>query len=103
MLNGNLDELHARPGRAGSPSSTRPPTRGATGGDSIPLTGHGNAGFAEVGSDGLLYVMNTGDYFSGEGRLSVVDPARRTELASYAGFGTGPGNVASDGGSHRSS
>ena len=36
----------------------------------------GNAAFAAVGADGLLYVMNTGDYFSGEGRLSVVDPAR---------------------------
>jgi hypothetical protein len=72
----------------------------ASGGDSIPLTGPGNAGFADVGSDGLLYVMNTGNYFSGEGRLSVVDPLARTELASHAGFGTGPGNVASDGGSH---
>jgi hypothetical protein len=72
----------------------------ATDGDSIPLTGPGNAGFAEVGPDGLLYVMNTGDYFSGEGRLSVVDPLARTELASHAGFGTGPGNVAADGGSH---
>jgi hypothetical protein len=69
-------------------------------GDSIALTGPGNAGFAEVASDGLLYVMNTGDYASGEGRLSVVDPLARTELASHAGFGTGPGNVASDGGSH---
>ena len=71
-----------------------------TGGDSIPLTGPGNAGFAEVGPDGLLYVMNTGDYFSGEGRLSVVDPLARTELASHTGFGTGPGNIATDGSSH---
>jgi hypothetical protein len=69
-------------------------------GDSIPLTGPGNASFAEVGPDGLLYVMNTGDYFSGEGRLSVVDPLARTELASHTGFGTGPGNLASDGSSH---
>jgi hypothetical protein len=68
--------------------------------DSIALTGPGNAGFATVGSDGLLYVMNTGDYSSGEGRLSVVDPLARMELASHAGFGTGPGNLATDGGSH---
>ncbi len=40
--------------------------------------------------------MSTGDYFSGEGRLSVVDPLARTEVASFAGFGTGPGNVAAD-------
>lgn len=68
----------------------------AAGIDSIPLTGEGNAGFADVGPDGLLYVMNTGDFFSGEGRLSVIDPLGRTEVASYAGFGTGPGNVAAD-------
>ena len=43
--------------------------------------------------------MNTGDYFSGEGRLSVVDPLAGTELASHTGFGTGPGNVATDGAS----
>ena len=41
--------------------------------------------------------MNTGDYTSGEGRLSIVDPVGRTELASFSGFGTGPGNMASDG------
>jgi len=64
--------------------------------DSIALTGEGNASFAAVGSDGLLYVMSTGDYFSGEGRLSVVDPLARAEVASFAGFGTGPGNVAAD-------
>lgn len=69
----------------------------ADGVDSIPLTGEGNAGFATVGGDGLLYVMNSGSFSSGEGRLSIVDPVGRTELASFAGFGTGPGNVASDG------
>ncbi|MEP6572910.1 MAG: hypothetical protein ABJD11_09440 [Gemmatimonadota bacterium] len=68
----------------------------STGIDSIALTGSGNASFADVGSDGLLYVMNTGDYTSGQGRLSIVDPVARTELASFAGFGTGPGNVAAD-------
>jgi hypothetical protein len=69
----------------------------AEGVDSIPLTGEGNAGFAAVGGDGLLYVMSTGSYSSGEGRLSTVDPVGRTEVASFSGFGTGPGNVASDG------
>jgi hypothetical protein len=69
----------------------------AAGIDSIPLTGEGNAGFGTVGGDGLLSVMNTGSYSSGEGRLSAVDPVGRSEIASFAGFGTGPGNVASDG------
>jgi hypothetical protein len=68
----------------------------STGIDSIPLTGPGNASFADVGTDGLLYVMNTGNYTSGQGRLSIVDPIARTEQASFAGFGTGPGNVAAD-------
>jgi hypothetical protein len=68
--------------------------------DSIPLTGPGNAGFADVAADGLLYVMNSGNFSSGEGRLSVVDPLARKEIASHAGFGTGPGNVASDGDAH---
>lgn len=67
--------------------------------DSVPLTGPGNAGFGVVGGDGLLYVMSTGSFFEGEGRLSTVDPVGAEEIASFAGFGTGPGNVASDGGS----
>lgn len=99
VLNGNL--VNFAPAGPSWLTVIDPETKArATGGDSIPLTGPGNAGFATVASDGLLYVMNTGDYFSGEGRLSVVDPLAFTELASHAGFGTGPGNVASDGGSH---
>ena len=41
--------------------------------------------------------MSTGSFFAGEGRLSIVDPVGRMEVASFAGFGTGPGNVAADG------
>jgi hypothetical protein len=67
----------------------------ATGIDSIPLTGPGNAGFADEGADGILYVMNTGPYDGvTEGRLSLVDPVSRTELASFAGFGNTPGPIA---------
>jgi len=69
----------------------------ADGVDSIPLTGGGNAGFGTVGGDGLLYVMSSGAFGSGDGRLSVVDPVGRTEQASFSGFGTGAGNVATDG------
>jgi len=99
VLNGNLVDFS--PAGPSWLTVVDPSTNAlASGSDSIPLTGPGNAGFADVASDGLLYVMNTGSYFSGEGRLSVVDPLARTELASHSGFGTGPGNVASDGGSH---
>ena len=96
VLNGNL--VNFAPAGPSWLTVIDPATNAlADGIDSIPLTGDGNAGFGTVGGDGLLYVMNTGDYTSGEGRLSIVDPVGRTELASFSGFGTGPGNVASDG------
>jgi hypothetical protein len=96
VINANLDETFSPAGPSWL-TIIDPATNGeAIGVDSIALTGEGNASYAAVGSDGLLYVMNTGDYFSGEGRLSVVDPLARAEVASFAGFGTGPGNVAAD-------
>jgi hypothetical protein len=97
VLNGNLDETFAPAGPSWI-SVIDPATNAlATGGDSIPLTGPGNAGFATVGVDGLMYVMSTGSYTEGEGRLSIVDPVARAEMASFSGFGAGPGNVAADG------
>jgi hypothetical protein len=96
VINANLDETFSPAGPSWL-TVIDPATNAASSGvDSIPLTGEGNAAYAAVGSDGLLYVMSTGNYFSGEGRLSVVDPLARTEVASFAGFGTGPGNVAAD-------
>ena len=41
--------------------------------------------------------MNVGDYVD-DGRLSIVDPVARVELANFGGFGPGPGNLATDGG-----
>jgi hypothetical protein len=99
VLNGNLDETFNPAGPSWltviDPATNAP----ADGLDSIPLTGDGNAGFGDVAADGLLYVMNTGSFFQGEGRLSIVDPVDRSEVASFSGFGTGPGNVAADGAS----
>jgi hypothetical protein len=69
----------------------------ATGVDSISLTGSGSAQFADLGSDGLLYVISPGPPPPGEGRLSIIDPVGRTEVASFAGIGAVPGNPASDG------
>lgn len=68
-----------------------------TAGDSIALLGPGNAGPAAPGTDGLLYVLSPGDG-AVEGRLSVVDPVRNVELASFGGFGPAPRWLASDGG-----
>lgn len=94
VLNGNLDETFAP---AGPSSITVLDPTTTTRVDSIPLTGPGNAGYGVLGGDGLVYIMSTGNFFSGEGRLSIVDPVARAEVASFAGFGTGPGNLATDG------
>ncbi len=70
----------------------------AVGIDSIPLPLPGNPQFAVVGGDGRIYVMNVGNYVD-DGRLSIVDPVARVELANFGGFGPGPGELATDGGS----
>jgi hypothetical protein len=70
----------------------------ATGIDSIPLPGPGNAGFADVASDGLIYVMSAGSFSGPEGRLHIVDPVGRTEVANFGGFGIAPGAIAADDG-----
>jgi hypothetical protein len=95
-LNGN--RVGCAPGAcAGFASWLTTVTNGAR--DSIPLVGPGNAASAAAGPDGFLYVLNTGDGAPVEGRLSVVDPVRGTETASFGGFGPAPRFVASDGGS----
>jgi hypothetical protein len=97
VLNGNLDETGEPAGPSWltviNPGTNAP----AAGIDSIPLTGPGNAAFATVGGDGLLYVISRGRTMPAEGRLSVVDPLERTEVASFAGLGLQPGDLATDG------
>lgn len=63
-----------------------PPAAGGT----IALTG-ANAQFITAGLDGLLYVVARGTAGQGDGRLSIVDPAARTELAVINGLGELPG------------
>jgi len=97
VLNGNLDAGGEPIGASWitvlNPVTSRP----APGIDSIPLTGPGNAAFATVAGDGLIYVVNRGRSTLAEGRLSVVDPLERREVASFAGLGLLPGEIASDG------
>jgi len=62
--------------------------------DSIPMLGPGNARYAAVGADGLLYVMNRG--IDSESQLSIIDPVGRREVASFGGFGTNPGQLGAD-------
>lgn len=68
--------------------------------DSVALSGPGNAGPSALGPDGFLYVLNRGDAFdAGEGRLSIVDPIRSAEVASFGGVGPlVPSWILSDGG-----
>lgn len=69
----------------------------AVGIDSIPLPAPGNPQFAVVAGDGRIYVVNVGNYVD-DGRVSIVDPVAREEVANFGGFGPGPGDVATDGG-----
>ena len=69
----------------------------AVGIDSIPLPAPGNPQFAVVAGDGRIYVVNVGNYVD-DGRLSIVDPVARVELANFGGIGPGPGDIATDGG-----
>jgi hypothetical protein len=98
VLNANLDSLGKPAGE--SWISVVDPAAAAPGAliDSIPLIGPGNAQFSAVANDGLMYVVQPGDPSVDEGRLSVVDPVRRQELASFGGFGFGPGDLTADGG-----
>jgi DNA-binding beta-propeller fold protein YncE len=61
--------------------------------DSIGLTGT-NARFAIVGDDSLLYVIASGRAGQAEGRLSIVDPGTRAEIAVLNGLGESPGAAA---------
>ena len=61
--------------------------------DSIPLTGF-DARFAVVGDDSLLYVIASGHAGAADGKLSIVDPKARMELAVLNGLGESPGAAA---------
>src|SRR5256884_1191085 len=53
--------------------------------DSIALTGV-NARFAVVGDDSLLYVIESGHAGAADGKLSIIDPVTRTEIAQLNRF-----------------
>lgn len=107
VLNANLEPCDASPSGTCSAGESwitvvDPFTNArSTGRDSIPLPGPGNAVSGTVGGDGFLYILNAGATLDGElpdGRLSIVDPIRRTELGSFGGFGQSPAWVTTDGG-----
>jgi len=58
--------------------------------DSIPLTGT-RARAITLGADGLLYIVQAGTPSAADGKLSIVDPTTRRELAVVNGLGESPG------------
>jgi hypothetical protein len=74
--------------------------RPAAGIDSILLPGPGNASYADVAQDGVLYIMNGGPSDgTTDSRLSLVDPVGREELGNFKGFGNAAGAISDNGGS----
>lgn len=98
VMNANLDSLGKPAGE--SSISVIDPANGTGLGiiGTIQLVGPGNARFSTVAGDGLLYVIQEGDPSIDEARLSIVDPVDRREVASFGGFGFGPGDLTADGG-----
>lgn len=94
VLNGNVDEALEPLGESWITVIDPVTNAHATGIDSIPLSGAGNARSGAVGPDGLLYVSVAGSPQQNEGRLSIVDPVERIEVASFSGLGRAPGEVA---------
>ena len=98
VMNANLDSL-GKPDGESSISVIDPALSSAAGAiGTIQLFGPGHARFSTVAGDGLLYVIQEGDPSVDEGRLSIVDPVDRREVASFGGFGFGPGDLTADGG-----
>ncbi len=58
--------------------------------DSVGLTGT-NARFAALGGDGFVYVVNSGAPGKANGKVSIVDPLARSEVAVVNGLGESPG------------
>jgi hypothetical protein len=87
FINGNLSG-----GQPAGPSTVRWLTRSsgirAFGDFALSCT---NARFAAVGGDGFLYVVCAGTSGAGDGKLSIVDPVARREVAVLNGLGESPG------------
>jgi hypothetical protein len=96
VLNANLDD-QGKPAGESSISIIDPANPVGVAG-TIQLVGPGRARFSTVAGDGLLYVIQEGDPSIDEGRLSIVDPVDRREVASFGGFGFGPGDLTADDG-----
>jgi hypothetical protein len=88
VVSANLDENFAPIGN-GIVTAIDPATMEVLG--TVELGGT-NSGYGAVGPDGLLYVVNTGDYVS-DGSITIVDPATLEAITTVPGMGAGPGEI----------
>lgn len=88
VLSANLDE-ESNPEGDGVVTALDPATLEVEGTVS---TGGTNPQDAAFGPDGLLYVVNAGDYAS-PGTMAILDPATMERVELVEGMGTGPGSI----------
>ncbi|HEX8359221.1 MAG TPA: hypothetical protein VF613_03910 [Longimicrobium sp.] len=88
VISGNLDENYRSIGN-GVVTFLDPRTLQLQG---TVQTGGTNSMDAAVGPDGLLYVVNTGDFVA-DGTVTVIDPLSMKALSTASGFGAGPGSI----------
>ncbi len=91
VVSGNLDDTYSPIGN-GIVTVIDPATMTVV--DTIE-SGGTNSSASAVGPDGLVYVVNSGDYVS-DGTVTVIDPITRTAVQTYDGFGAGPGRIRVD-------
>ncbi len=90
VLNAELDEFYSPDGAA---TVSVIDIESLTVTSTIELSGE-NAAAAAVGSDGLLYIVNSGSRGGANGSLSVVSLTSLSEAGHHAGFGEFPGSLA---------
>ena len=91
VISGNLDPSFAPLGN-GVVTIIDPATMTVV--DTI-FSGGTNTQAAALGPDGLLYIVNTGDFVA-DGSITVIDPAARAIVTTVPGFGPGPGAISID-------
>ncbi len=88
VISANLDDNYA-PAGDGVVTAIDPRTMTVT---AEIETGGTNAQFGAIGPDGMLYVMNTGDYVTAS-TLAIIDPASLARVEVAGGFPAGSGHV----------
>lgn len=91
VVSSNLDDNYSPIGN-GIVTAVDPKTMQVLG---TATMGGTNSAEAAVGPDGLLYVVNTGDYVS-PGSLTIVNPATMSVVTTVANMGVGPGAISID-------